>query len=66
MARADQERYPGYKEMIHAAAPLGRLAQAEEIADAIVFLSSPASSYTTGVALLIDAGLTLTVAIGKK
>ena len=38
--------------------PLGRLATPENIADAVVFLSSPASSMITGVSLPVDGGWT--------
>ena len=37
--------------------PLGRLGRAEEAARAILYLASPASSYTTGAALDISGGL---------
>ena len=37
----------------------GRMARAEEIADPIVFLCSPAASYMTGSTLTIDAGATI-------
>ena len=37
----------------------GRLATPEEIAEAIVFLVSPAASFITGIALPIDGGATL-------
>lgn len=37
--------------------PLGRMAKAEEIADAIVFLASDRSSYTSGTILTIDGGI---------
>ena len=47
-------------EMIKALSPLGRMAHAEEVADAIIFLCSPSASYINGASLIIDAGLTLT------
>jgi NAD(P)-dependent dehydrogenase (short-subunit alcohol dehydrogenase family) len=37
--------------------PIGRLGTAEEIAEAIVYLASPASGYVTGSALMIDGGI---------
>lgn len=38
--------------------PLGRMAQAEEIANAILFLTCDESSYVTGAALAVDGGRT--------
>jgi NAD(P)-dependent dehydrogenase (short-subunit alcohol dehydrogenase family) len=40
--------------------PMGRAASPEEIADAIVFLASDRSSYTSGVIVTIDGGLCAT------
>jgi NAD(P)-dependent dehydrogenase (short-subunit alcohol dehydrogenase family) len=42
---------------IFANMPFGRPAQPSEIADSVVFLASPRSSYTTGAVLTIDGGL---------
>lgn len=44
-----------------AANPLGRMGTPEEVANATVFLASPAASFTTGTNLLVDGGLTRSV-----
>lgn len=51
----------GLKQFIESAVRLGRMAQAEEIADCVVFLCSPRSSYVTGCGFIVDGGTTLTV-----
>jgi NAD(P)-dependent dehydrogenase (short-subunit alcohol dehydrogenase family) len=38
--------------------PMGRMASPQEIARGVVFLASPASSFTTGTNLVIDGALT--------
>ena len=37
--------------------PLGRVAQPDEVADVVMFLSSPRSSFVVGVGWLVDGGL---------
>jgi len=44
------------REAILAATPLGRIAEPEEVADAILFLASPASAMITGTILPVDGG----------
>ncbi|HEY9088810.1 MAG TPA: SDR family oxidoreductase, partial [Anaerolineaceae bacterium] len=40
-----------------AAAPLARLGQPEEVADACLFLASPMARWITGIDLLVDGGI---------
>jgi NAD(P)-dependent dehydrogenase (short-subunit alcohol dehydrogenase family) len=47
-----------YIKPLIASHPIGRIAQPEEIADAVVWLASEKASYVTGVALPIDGGYT--------
>lgn len=46
--------------------PLGRIAEPQEIADAIVLLTSPAARYITGQLINADGGLTLDGSVGHQ
>ena len=41
--------------------PMSRIAKVEEIADVVLFMTSPRSSYVTGVGWIVDGGTTLQV-----
>ncbi|MFF3518451.1 SDR family oxidoreductase [Streptomyces sp. NPDC002573] len=47
---------PEHRASLDASDPLGRIARAEEIADAVVWLASDKSSFVTGIALPVDGG----------
>ncbi|MEM9706117.1 MAG: glucose 1-dehydrogenase [Pseudomonadota bacterium] len=44
------------EELMRAKTPLGRLAEAEDVASSALFLASPASSFMTGKTLVLDGG----------
>jgi NAD(P)-dependent dehydrogenase (short-subunit alcohol dehydrogenase family) len=50
---------PSWRAAAEAGTPLGRIGTAEEVADVIVFLASPAASYVTGQTIVIDGGSVL-------
>lgn len=49
---------PEFYDMTAAQIPLGRLGEPNDVAKTMVFLASPASSYTTGTNVVIDGGYT--------
>ena len=55
-AQADPEAF--VKEFINTQHPIGRMAEAEEVARAILFLASDDSSFITGSILAADGGYT--------
>ncbi len=52
------ERKEFFEHYIASEVPVGRFGIPEEIASAVVFLSSPRSSFTTGACFVIDGGQT--------
>lgn len=53
-----KEAYPDIYSSINGQIPMGRLGEPAEVANAVLFLASPASSFTTGANLVIDGGFT--------
>ena len=56
----DESRYADFLERSKTTHPLGRPGTADEIADLIAFLVSPASGWITGETIAIDGGRHLT------
>ena len=54
-----QQHDPEFNRLYSERVPLQRMAQPEEIVNAVLFLLSPLSSYMTGQNLLVDGGLSI-------
>ncbi len=52
------QTHPDRYELLRRVVPMQCWAAAPEVAEAIVFLASPAASFITGVALPVDGGVT--------
>lgn len=57
-ARAHPDGEDAYTARVLANIPLGRRAEPREIADAVVYLLSPAAAFVTGAELVVDGGFT--------
>ena len=64
MMQLEFEKVPTLPETIKKMSPAGRMALPEEVADVILFASSPAASYMSGASLMVDSGLTASVHLG--
>lgn len=53
-----QAEHPAFVQRLQQRVPLGRVGGSEEIAGAVVYLASPAASFVTGTALVVDGGWT--------
>ncbi len=51
-------RDPAFSKWVHDRIPIGRLGTVDEVAQAVVFLASPAAALVTGSSLLVDGGWT--------
>lgn len=59
MAKHQWDTDPGYRARAQRAIPLGYLQPVETVANAFLFLCSPAASYMTGSVLFVDGGCSL-------
>ncbi|PYH88113.1 oxidoreductase [Aspergillus ellipticus CBS 707.79] len=59
MMQATLKRYPFMEKVIPTMSSLKRVAYPEEVADAALFLCSPAASFINGTSIVVDAGFTL-------
>jgi NAD(P)-dependent dehydrogenase (short-subunit alcohol dehydrogenase family) len=59
LAHVDRPDFEARQGEMAAAYPLGRLGEAEDVAEAIRWLASPAAGWITGVAVNVDGGFTV-------
>ena len=59
MAKRQWDTDPSYRARAQKAIPLGYMQPLESVANAFLFLCSPAADYMTGAVLLVDGGCSL-------
>ncbi len=59
MAKRQWDADPSYRARAQKAIPSGSMQPLESVADAFLFLCSPAAEYMTGSVLLVDGGCSL-------
>lgn len=59
MLDGERERVPGVDQLISMLLPIGRAAEPDEVAAAILYLCGPSSTYVTGANIMIDGGLSI-------
>ncbi|KAI6088563.1 NAD(P)-binding protein [Hypoxylon rubiginosum] len=59
MVEQANRMFPGLEEAMMQQVPMGRLALPQEIAETVLFLCSPKSSYVTGSSMIVDGGMSL-------
>jgi NAD(P)-dependent dehydrogenase (short-subunit alcohol dehydrogenase family) len=57
---------PKIERAVASATPMKRLAEPDDIAGPVIFLSSPAARYVTGQAIVIDGGSTIVQSIDSE
>jgi 7-alpha-hydroxysteroid dehydrogenase len=61
--QAATREHPGFRDQIADGTPLGRIAAASEVAEAVQFLASDAAGFITGQVLAVDGGRSLVDAV---
>ncbi|KAK8119739.1 uncharacterized protein PG998_004365 [Apiospora kogelbergensis] len=59
MVQTAMEVVPGLEQLMTSGIPMGRLCTPEEVADTVLYLCSPRSSFTTGTGIIMDGGMSL-------
>ncbi|ORY09576.1 hypothetical protein BCR34DRAFT_665425 [Clohesyomyces aquaticus] len=59
MLDGDRERVPHLDQLIKEILPIGRAAEPDEVAAAVLYLCGPGATYVTGANIMIDGGLSI-------